>query len=103
MKKFIKLAAITFFFSVPMPVLTHLAHAQEVCGTRTEIVANLAKKFKEKSTSWGLVNGSVLEVFTSPGGNTWTIIVTEPTGRTCFVSSGSSWGQGPMAKDGTPL
>jgi hypothetical protein len=45
----------------------------------------------------------VVELFTSPGGKTWTIIVSEPTGRTCFVSSGSDWTQGPIGKDGTPL
>lgn len=104
MRKSIKLAAITFFILVPLPVMSHLAHAQSSCGVRETIIKNLARVYHEKSTALGIVNGeNVVELFTSPGGKTWTIIVSEPSGRTCFVSSGSDWTQGPIVKEGSPL
>lgn len=103
MKKFLKLAAITFFFSVPLPVMSHLAHAQTICGKRADMIKALLETSKEKVTSLGIVNGTnVVELYQSAGGKTWSIMVTQPNGRMCFIASGSDWTDGKPDKLGTP-
>lgn len=106
MKKLIKLAAMTFFLSVPLPVMSHLAHAQQtLCGKRADLIAPLTKSYKEKSTSLGITTGSnsVLEVFQSPGGKTWTILITQPNGKSCLLFSGFDWTDSEPEKEGAPL
>ncbi|MEK9661835.1 MAG: hypothetical protein VW644_08900 [Alphaproteobacteria bacterium] len=36
-------------------------------------------------------NGSVLEVLTSNAGESWSILVTMPTGQTSLIASGENW------------
>jgi len=36
-------------------------------------------------------NGSIVEVIASESGETWTIIVTPPEGKSCVVASGTFW------------
>ncbi|WP_119458470.1 hypothetical protein [Rhodospirillaceae bacterium SYSU D60014] len=62
------------------------------CSKRTEVVAHLAKKFKEAPAALGLAsNGGLLEVLTNGNGSTWTIIVTMPNGISCLVAAGEDW------------
>ena len=68
------------------------AYAQNTCFDRGALVKHLDGKFKEAPVAAGLAaNGSVLEVFTSPDGVTWTIVLTQPDGATCVMASGESW------------
>ncbi|MBE7636834.1 hypothetical protein GUA87_08260 [Sneathiella sp. P13V-1] len=68
------------------------ASAQNACFDRGALVKHLDGKFKEAPVAAGLAaNGSVLEVFTSPDGVTWTIVLTQPGGATCVMASGESW------------
>ena len=41
--------------------------------------------------SMGQCCGGVVEILTSPDGNTWTIIVTTPQGMSCLVAAGEGW------------
>jgi hypothetical protein len=45
-------------------------------------------------------NGTVLEVFASQRTNTWSIVITTPTGVSCLVSEGQSWESMPQLVDG---
>ncbi|MEX0584084.1 MAG: hypothetical protein WD185_10460 [Sneathiella sp.] len=68
------------------------ASAQSVCFERTALLKHLNGKFEEAPVAAGLAaNGSMLEVFSSPDGVTWTIILTQPNGATCVMASGESW------------
>lgn len=68
------------------------ATAQNVCFERTALLKHLNGKFEEAPVAAGLAaNGSVLEVFSSPDGVTWTIVLTQPNGATCVMASGESW------------
>jgi hypothetical protein len=68
------------------------ASAQNACFERGALIKHLDGKFKEAPVAAGLAaNGSVLEVFTSPDGVTWTIVLTQPNGATCVMASGESW------------
>lgn len=62
------------------------------CFERGALIKHLDGKFDEAPVAAGLAaNGSVLEVFTSPDGITWTIVLTQPNGATCVMASGESW------------
>ena len=68
------------------------ASAQNACFERDALVKHLDGKFSEAPIAAGLAaNGSVIEVFTSPDGITWTIVLTAPGGNTCVMASGKAW------------
>jgi len=67
------------------------ASAQALCGDRTNFLKHLGKSYKESPTAMGLTsNGKVIEVLTSDKGS-WTIIVTNPEGKSCVVAAGEAW------------
>tara|TARA_R110002072_G_scaffold42656_2_gene120378 strand:- start:1137 stop:1505 length:369 start_codon:yes stop_codon:yes gene_type:complete len=76
------------------------ASAQNVCFERAALIKHLSGKFEEAPVAAGLAaNGSMVEVFSSPDGNTWTIVLTQPDGATCVMASGESWiGVKPLKK-----
>ena len=68
------------------------ASAQAPCNQRTEIVTELAGKYKEVPVAIGVNSkGHLVEVLSSEHGRTWTIIVTSPAGMSCVVSVGEDW------------
>ncbi|TCU27885.1 hypothetical protein EV130_103290 [Rhizobium azibense] len=61
------------------------------CADRSEVVKFLDKNFAEKLTAVGLINqNAILEVYAAKSG-TWTLIVTDVHGVSCFLLSGDSW------------
>lgn len=61
------------------------------CGSRATMAATLERNYKETPISVGLANdGNVVEVFSSAAGS-WTIVVTNPAGRSCLVAAGEAW------------
>ncbi len=68
------------------------AAPETVCFDRAALIAHLNGKFSETPIAAGLAaNGSMVEVFSSPEGDTWTIVLTGPDGATCVMTSGESW------------
>jgi len=68
------------------------AAAQEACGERQAIVDRLAAKWGETLTSGGIQSSrSIIEVFTSDQGGTWTILRTDVSGYACVVATGTDW------------
>jgi hypothetical protein len=64
----------------------------QICGARTEILAELTKRYSEAPVAVGLANSGVLvEVLSSDKGATWTIIVSQPNGTSCLVAAGKEW------------
>ena len=71
---------------------SNYAEAQTMCGNRTDVLGKLSNGYSENATAMGLSsNGGVVEVLTSPKGNTWTIIITMPNGVSCLIAAGESW------------
>lgn len=59
------------------------------CGDSASIVKQLAGKHNEAPVARGLQsNGSLMELYASPDGETWTAISTTPQGLSCIVASG---------------
>lgn len=93
---------------LPLP-----AHAQEggaVCtDDRKAAVAKLAGTYNEAPVNIGLAsNGSVIEVFATEDGSTFTIALTWPNGLVCMMAAGENWESVPfkLKKDiryGNPL
>ncbi len=68
------------------------AKAEAQCNTTESIRAQLGDKYKEKPVAAGVMNnGSLIEVYTSEGGGTWSIVITGVNGISCLVSAGEGW------------
>jgi hypothetical protein len=62
------------------------------CVKRADLIKHLEAKFHEAPAAVGLAdNGSLLEVFASKSGETWTVTVTMPNGISCMVATGQQW------------
>jgi len=73
-------------------VATNANAQQATCDHRAGIVEELKNKYDETLKHYGLVdNGTlVFEIFTSPKG-TFTAVITNSAGVSCYVSSGTIW------------
>ncbi|RUM96097.1 hypothetical protein EET67_19785 [Pseudaminobacter arsenicus] len=61
------------------------------CVDHSVLVARLVEKYQERQFAFGLIgNVAVMEIFVAESG-TWTIIVTDVTGRSCIVAAGNNW------------
>ena len=68
------------------------AQAVLVCNTRAAIIADLKDGYSEQPTALGVTSaGTVMELWTAPGGNTWTLVVTMTNGDSCVVGAGDGW------------
>lgn len=68
------------------------AQAAQQCGTRDLVLDRLTDKYGESRQSMGLAaNNGVLEIFASKETGTWTILVTQPDGKTCLIASGQAF------------
>ncbi len=78
------------------------ANAQQVCASRDRAVVQLEKQFEENVSGRGLtLNGKkMFELFISEKGS-WTMLISDPQGRSCIVASGEYW-QGITALIGDP-
>ncbi len=66
--------------------------AQQVCAPRDHALGQLDKRHHEKILGRGLTpNGKAMfELLVSKSGS-WTVLVSHPNGRSCFVAAGDSW------------
>lgn len=68
------------------------------CASREHVVDWLKREYDEVPVARGTVKGNLVELFTSPDGNTWTIIATRPNGAACPVASGDGWETYPVKR-----
>lgn len=62
------------------------------CVKRADLVVHLAEKFQEALIASGVAdNGSLLELFATIDGDTWTVALTMPNGTACLVATGNTW------------
>lgn len=68
------------------------AAAQTVCVAHADLVQQLSRKYAENPMALGLgSDGSVMELFTSKDGETWTLVRIAPDGTSCMIAGGESW------------
>lgn len=93
-----KVLLATFTALFALSVAPSVSQAQMVCGDRTEFVSKLQKSYAEKQISLGLAsNGTMIEVFASEHG-TFSIVITQPSGKSCLVAAGDNWQNTPVRK-----
>ena len=68
------------------------ANAEQFCAPRDRAVIQLEKRFGEMVSGRGLAaNGKrMIELLVSEKGS-WTVLISEPNGRSCVVASGENW------------
>ncbi len=77
-------------------LLTVPAFADEaaLCADRAAVAQRLAKDFSENPVAIGITSsGNVIEVFSARTGDTWTIVMTLPNGKSCLMAIGEGWEQ----------
>ena len=76
--------------------------AEQTCAPRDRAANQLEKQFRESVSGRGItVNGMrMIELFVSETGS-WTVLASDPTGRSCIIASGEGW-QGPTRLIGEP-
>ena len=86
--------------------LSHNADAQSagMVVDREAVAKELSEKHREKTVGMGLAdNGGVLELFTSEGGETWTVLLTMPNGASFVVGTGKAWAGKPLTTKGMQI
>lgn len=65
--------------------------AQTACLDRAVLADRLAEQFQERQLGYGVVGEvAVMELYVSPHGS-WTVLMTDPAGRSCIVAVGEGW------------
>ena len=83
---------IVLFIFVAVLLWAAVAEAAPFCDDRRNIAEKLNKKHDEQSVAVGLGNnGGLLEIFASPNGETWSIIISNTKGRACIIAAGEGW------------
>ncbi len=76
----------------PIPAPMVQPAPTQACALHDDAVANLAQRYGEAPVAGGVMaQGGLIEVFTTPSGATWTMVVVRPDGLTCMVASGEGW------------
>ncbi len=70
--------------------LTGPVSALQACVTREAATKQLEKQFSEKVVGLANAGKAMFELFVSEKGS-WTVVVSEPNGRSCVLASGESW------------
>ncbi|MEE8203684.1 MAG: hypothetical protein V3R74_08015 [Alphaproteobacteria bacterium] len=93
----LKRIATAFAFAAVLLLSTAGAEAQQLCTVRDEALSQLEGKFDEQVVGRGLVESgrAIVELFVSENA-TWTVVVTDTTGRSCIVASGMDWMRTPL-------
>lgn len=79
-------------FAVATVGSTGQAAAQGVCMPREKIVEMLDSRYTEAPVAQGLASGGrLIEVFSSPDGATWSLLLTAPDGTSCLMAEGHGW------------
>jgi len=64
---------------------------RQMCAPRKPLLEKFLQEFGEAPVAGGLdAQGNLIEILASPS-ETWTAIVSNPSGQTCVVGSGQSW------------
>ncbi len=77
------------------------APAQTMWIDRAEVVKRLGTMYAEAPSAMGVAsNGGVMELFTAPDGETWTLVLTMPNGLSRIIAAGEGWTAVPITVAG---
>jgi hypothetical protein len=62
------------------------------CAERSQIAERLTSGYSEQLVGGGMQSqNGLIEIWTTPAGETWTILMTRPDGISCVMASGTDW------------
>ena len=81
---------------IQLMIFSAIGATAGMCGTRDAFVKALANKYHEAPIGAGMVmqiegKTTVVELFKSKNGETWSLLVTSPDGKTCIIAVGQNW------------
>ena len=80
------------FASVLGITLPNIPLAQANCAPRDVVITRLAERYGEVLRSAGLnSNGNLVETYASLEAATWTVVISDPAGRSCVVAAGTAF------------
>lgn len=72
------------------------AFARQYCSPTSDLTNYLLARYAESPVSQGLsAKGTLMEVFATKDGSSWTLVETLPTGVSCVRASGELWSDNP--------
>lgn len=91
MKKILMPGAVAMLLFTGVVAATPASAQTVSCGERQAILDTLKDRYHEGRTAYGVTaDGRLLEVFAGPSGS-WTLLMTQPGGKSCLMSSGEGW------------
>ena len=86
-------ASAAFFMLVANPAAGQERRAPApICALHDVVAQTLLDGWNETPQDVGINNiGSLVQIFLSPGGTTWSIVVTRGDGWGCVVTAGRDW------------
>ena len=77
------------------------AEGASACSQPKNIADLLHNDYSEKPVAYGVQgDGSLMQVYASRAGDTWTVVMTTPRGVSCIVAEGKRWESLPRQPDG---
>ena len=69
------------------------ALAQVLCAPRDSLIEDLKSGWAEAPAAHGLTNANdtLVELFVSKDGRTWTLLLTHVNGQSCVIVAGHDW------------
>jgi hypothetical protein len=65
--------------------------APPICGLTGNMEATLAVHGEHESAKGPTVGGGLMRLFVTPSGDTWSLILSLGSGRSCLVDAGENW------------
>ncbi|MCG8691015.1 MAG: hypothetical protein MI806_07375 [Minwuiales bacterium] len=82
--------AIALCVVIAAPAAGQIVRVQ--CADRDAYAKHLYRSFREQPRARALSsNGTVIEVFATPDGSSWTILRVYPNGAACAIDGGEAW------------
>lgn len=74
-----------------VPAFISAARAQSPCAPRDEVAAALGG-YGERVVARGLASdGTMIELYATPDGATWSLVITQPGNLSCLTGAGKAW------------
>jgi hypothetical protein len=87
----VRAAALPFSAALMAAFIMSAARAQSPCAPRHEMAAALGG-YGERVVARGLAqDGTMIEVYTTPDGATWSLVITQPGNLSCLTGAGKAW------------
>lgn len=78
--------------SVSLIAVAPPAASQGMCLPTRDVATRLKQTFGEVPSAGGLTeDGNLLQVYASIEGQSWTLVLTTPSGVSCVLAAGESW------------